>query len=234
MHGADATRRPRAPPNAKCAARRRRDFALRPGGARASFAPMIAAVLLIAIVIAYRIALGFTHSSDLSSWLHNFAPLSAIALCGAMAFPRRWAFALPLVSLFISDLALNLVHYRQPMLTFDVVPRYFALALITCLGLALRGRVRLPGLLGGALAGSVVFYVITNTGSWIHDPAYAKTFGGWLQALTTGVPGFPPTWAFYRHTLVSDLLFTLLFAGCMAWRPAAAPQIAAAETRPSA
>lgn len=189
---------------------------------------MFAAVLLLAIVIAYRIVLGFTHSADMT-WLHNFAPVSALALCGGFALSRRWAFALPLAGLFISDLALNLIHYHKPVLTFDILPRYAALALIVGLGLALRGKVRLPGLLAGSLVGSLLFYAITNTGSWLHEPAYAKTLGGWVQALTSGIPGYPPTWSFYRHTLVSDLLFTLLFAGCMAWRPSSATEAVEGE-----
>jgi hypothetical protein len=41
-------------------------------------------------------------------------------------------------------------------------------------------------------------------------PLYPKTFEGWLQALTVGHPGLPPTYLFLR-TLVSDLLFTSLF-----------------------
>ena len=34
--------------------------------------------------------------------------------------------------------------------------------------------------------------------------------------MTTGLPGYPSTWWFYRYTLLSDLFFTLLFVGCMA------------------
>jgi hypothetical protein len=38
--------------------------------------------------------------------------------------------------------------------------------------------------------------------------------------MTTGVQGaanhpYPPTWWFYRYTLLSDLFFTLLFVACM-------------------
>ena len=33
---------------------------------------------------------------------------------------------------------------------------------------------------------------------------------GWVQALTTGLPGFPPTWVFLRNSLVSDLGFALV------------------------
>ena len=81
--------------------------------------------------------------------------------------------------------------------------------------MALRNRARVA-LLPASILGSLIFYVVTNTGSWIIEPAYAKTLAGWAQALTTGLPGYPPTWTFFRSTLISDLLFTALFILCMA------------------
>lgn len=191
---------------------------------------MIAPLVLLLVVVTYRIVLGFVGSSDLHG-LHNFAPVAAIALCGAVYLPRRFALLLPLAMLFFSDLALNVFHYHKPMLTLDIVPHYLALALIVLLGLALRGRVRLFGLLAGSFAGSVIFYVITNTGSWLAEPAYPKTIAGWAQALTVGLPGWPSTWWFYRHTLISDLLFTLLFVGCMALARRPANAFAPVEPR---
>jgi hypothetical protein len=70
-------------------------------------------------------------------------------------------------------------------------------------------------LLGGGLLGAVLFYFITNTASWLNNPAYAKTLAGWIQALTTGVPNFPSTWEFFRNTLLSGGLFTGLFVAAM-------------------
>ena len=175
---------------------------------------MFAALFLLVVVVAYRIASGFLGGADFH-WLHNFAPVAAVALCGAVYLPRRIAAVLPILMLFISDLVLNLFHYHQPLFTFDIVPRYVALALISLLGFALRGRSNVPRLLLASFVGSLIFFVITNTGSWLSDPGYAKTSAGWLQAMTTGLPGYPSTWWFYRYTLLSDLFYTLLFAACM-------------------
>lgn len=176
---------------------------------------MFAPLVLLLVVVLYRVILGITGSADFG-WLHNFSPVAAVALCGAFYLPRRAAWVLPLAVLFLSDIVLNVFHYHVSLFTVEMVPRYAALALITALGFALRGKVRFAGLLGGALASSLIFYVITNTGSWLAEPGYAKTFGGWLQALTTGLPGYPSTMWFYRHTLFSDLFFTALFATAMA------------------
>jgi hypothetical protein len=73
-------------------------------------------------------------------------------------------------------------------------------------------------MLGGAIAGSLLFYLVTNTVDWFFDSSvplavviYPKTLGGWLQALTIGHSNFPPTYLFLRNTLVSDFLFTAVF-----------------------
>ena len=176
---------------------------------------MFAALFLLIVVVLYRVFSGFTGSADFH-WLHNFAPVAAVALCGAVYLPRRLAAVLPMAMLLISDLVLNVFHYHQPFFTFDILPRYFALALISVLGFALRGRANVLRLLTASIAGSLLFFVITNTGSWLSEPAYPKNAAGWVQAMTSGLPGYPSTWWFYRYTLLSDVFYTLLFAGCMA------------------
>lgn len=44
---------------------------------------------------------------------------------------------------------------------------------------------------------------------------YSLSFSGWFQALTTGLPGFPPTWLFFRNALVSDFLYSGTLLLCM-------------------
>ncbi len=150
-----------------------------------------------------------------SSFLPNFSPLTAIALCGGVYLSRRLAFALPLAILFISDLILN-AHYGAPLVSMEMLSRYIAFGCIAALGYALRGHARVLYVMGGAIAGSLGFYAVTNTASWLGSPAYAKTVSGWAQALTVGTPGYPPTWVFFQNTFVSDLLFTGLFLASMA------------------
>ena len=180
---------------------------------------MIAAVILLVAAVLWRVLFGVTHSADFG-WLHNFAPMSAIALCGAAFLPRRLALSLPLAALFLSDLILN-VHYSKmhanvSMVSVEMLARYVALALIAGMGWMLRKNPKAPTMLGAGVAGSVIFYLVTNTASWLTEPAYGKGFAGWIQALTTGVPGpYPSTLWFYRHTLISDVLFTALFIVCI-------------------
>jgi hypothetical protein len=177
---------------------------------------MISALLLILVAIAYRIATGVLIHSG-TTWLSNFAPLAAIALCGAIYFPRKYKFIVPLAALLISDIVLNL-YYNA---TWDalIVCRYAAFALVGGLGFAIRNRATLKTIIPASLVGSTLFYLITNAFSWLTDPGYAKTFAGLIQALTVGLPayGATPTWMFFRNSLLSDLFFTLLFVACMSF-----------------
>ena len=70
-------------------------------------------------------------------------------------------------------------------------------------------------MIAGLIGGSIFFYLVTNTVSWLTDPADLKNVTGWTQAMTTGLPGFPETWKFYRNTFVSDMVFTALFLLCV-------------------
>ncbi len=174
---------------------------------------MIPALLLVISAVAYRIATGLYVQPD-SNWLLNFSPLGAIALCGAAYFPPRYKFAIPLLALLVSDIVLNL-HYSSSVLDPVMFGRYFALALVGCVGWMLQNKPSLKTLLPAAIAGSVIFYVITNAFSWLSDPGYAKTVAGFVQALTVGLPGYVPTWMFFRNSLLSDLAFTAVFVVCM-------------------
>ncbi len=175
---------------------------------------MIPALLLIFSVVAYRVTTGLLIHSG-ASWLSNVAPLAAIALCSATYFPKKYKFSVPLITLFISDVVINF-RYGAPLLEPQIVVRYVALALVGCIGVLLQSRPSLKTLLPASVVGSTIFYTLTNAFSWLSDPGYAKNLGGLIQALTVGLPQYSatPSWMFFRNSLVSDLLFTLLFVVC--------------------
>lgn len=179
------------------------------------FCGMIPALLLVFSAVVYRVTTGLLIHSG-ASWLSNFAPLAAIALCSAAYFPRKYKFTVPLITLFISDVVIN-VRYGAPLLDPQILVRYAVLALVGCIGVLLQNRVSLKTLLPASIVGSTIFYVITNAFSWLSDPGYAKNFAGLIQSLTVGLPQYSatPTWMFFRNSIASDLLFTLLFVICM-------------------
>jgi hypothetical protein len=87
------------------------------------------------------------------------------------------------------------------------------------LGRRFKPRSSFASLLGGGILGALLFYLITNTASWLFNPfanaEYTKDFVGWLTALITGTKGWPQTWEFFRNTLLSGGLFTGLFVAAM-------------------
>jgi len=83
--------------------------------------------------------------------------------------------------------------------------------------LLLQNRASWKTLLPASFAASFIFYVVTNAVSWIYDPGYTKNFSGLIQSLTVGLPQYSatPSWMFFRNSVVSDLLFTVLFVVCI-------------------
>ena len=176
---------------------------------------MIPAFFLILAAAAYRVVTGLVIHSG-TTWLSNFAPFTAIALCGAVYFSPKYKFTVPLTALFLSDVVLN-AYYNAPLFVPLMICRYCALALIGWLGLVVVRQRSLKTLLPASLAGSILFYIITNAFSWLSDPGYAKNFAGLVQALSVGLPQYSatPTWMFFRNSVLSDLIFTGLFVLCM-------------------
>ncbi len=171
---------------------------------------MIPAFLLVLVAVVYRIAAGILVQSGSATWLSNFAPLAAIALCSAVFFPPKLKFTVPLLALLVSDVVLN-AYYGARFFDPLILGRYLALIAVVGLGILMQNRSSLKALLPASLAGSTIFYFITNAFSWLSDPGYVKSFAGFVQALTIGLPGYAPTWLFFRNSLVSDLVFTVVF-----------------------
>ena len=118
-----------------------------------------------------------------------------------------------------SDLLISLFFYSHDGFSpgrflLEQAPNYLAYAGLIGLGRAFGAKRPLWMLAGGGLIGALLFYLVTNTAAWINLP-YAKTLAGWMQAITLGLPGYPPTWQFFRNSLLSGGLFTALFAGAM-------------------
>ena len=157
---------------------------------------------------------------------NNFSVAYAIMFCAGVYFPGRLAWWLPFSMMLTTDLGLDL-YYQQRLQVpvFDSAAlillgtNYLAYGALVWLGRRYSSRDKLLPLLGGGLLGSIVFYVLTNTGAWLfnpfHNPEYTRNLSGWFIALTRGTAGYPQTWEFFRNTMISGGLFTGLFAGAM-------------------
>jgi len=161
----------------------------------------------------------------------NFSAVYGLLFCGGVYFRGRTAWWLPLLTMLVTDLGLNLYYqYHLHIAAFQpyLLVNYVAYVALIGLGRQFKPGTSWLGLLGGGVLGAVLFYLITNTAAWLfnpfHNPEYTKTLAGWIIALTQGTGGYPETWEFFRNTLLSGGLFTGLFAGAMKLTAAAEPQ----------
>lgn len=173
----------------------------------------------------------------------NFSAAYALAFCAGVYFSGRSAWWLPLVTLLVTDLALNFYYLHLGYSVFELPKlelllfNYIAYAVLIWFGRRFTPKASFTALLGGGLLGAILFYLITNTASWFFNPfgnpEYTKTLMGWLTALTKGTAGWPQTWEFFRNTLLSGGLFTGLFVGAMKLNEAA-ESAKEKETQPAA
>ena len=144
-------------------------------------------------------------------WPPDFSVAYALMFCAGIYFRGAMAWWLPLAVMAATDLGLSVFCWHVNPFRPELLLNYAIYAGLIALGKWLgKGAAFWKLLLGGVL-GAAVFYVLTNTLSWLTDPGYAKTIAGWIQALFTGLPGYPPSWEFFRNTLFSGGLFTALF-----------------------
>ena len=162
-------------------------------------------ILLIAAAALFRY-LKLSHLVHVPA-LENFAPWMALAFTGTLVVSQRVPFfVLPLLLALIDLAATGL----NGVMHWEALGVYGAFALAAWIASRSRGKLGLLGSLAAVIASSIGFYLLTNTMSWFVDPGYAKTLAGWTQAMTTGLPGLPPTIWFLRNSVLSDLAFSCL------------------------
>ena len=128
----------------------------------------------------------------------NATPVMAIALFAGAYLPKRWAILLPLAIVAASDLVIG---------WHDTIPfTWGAFALTGLLGWWVRRGPTPTRIIGASLAGSVLFFLITNFGVWILGELYPRTAAGFWQCYVAAVP-------FFRSTLLGDLVYTAVFFG---------------------
>lgn len=146
---------------------------------------------------------------------YNFSAAHALLFCAAFWLPGWLGWVLPMATIIVTDLLLNSFVYNEPLLLQSSIPIWITLGIFVVLAKWLAKRRSYSRVFLGTFIGTLLFYLVSNTMAWFGNPAYVKSFAGWIQALTVGLPGFPPTWFFGLKSLLGTSLFTGLFAGAM-------------------
>jgi hypothetical protein len=163
-------------------------------------------ILLIIVASLYRIMPGRPY---------GFAPQIAMAIFGgAIIKDKRFAFLMPLLSMFISD-ALYEILYRNGVGQLQgfyegQVTNYILFGLMTFFGFFIKrfnvGRIALA-----SLAAPTAYFLLSNFMIWLsHSPGAGlqrpKTLDGLLLCFADGVP-------FYEWSIAATLVFAAVLFG---------------------
>lgn len=149
---------------------------------------------------------------------HNFTPIGGMALFGAAYFSRKYlAFVVPLAAMWVSDLLLNNLvfaklypEFYQGFTWLGNGWVYLSFGLIVFVGFFALRQVRLTTLLGASLGASVLFFLVTNFGSWLGSGLYPANFPGLISAYAAAIP-------FFWNTLLGDLFYSGVLFGSFYW-----------------
>jgi hypothetical protein len=173
--------------------------------------------LLIAISAIYRVI----PFDARPVWLG--APQLAIALfAGSIIKDRKWAFAVPLFSMLISDLFIQALYSAgavvYPGFYKGMFINYVFISLLTVVGFFVNHR-KAGSVFAGMVAAPTVYFLLSNFAVWVSGGGLQrpKTPAGLLQCYVDGLP-------FYGYSLLTMAIFgTALFAGYFLFYPVLNP-----------
>jgi len=128
----------------------------------------------------------------------NFVPITAIALFFGVYFSGAWRFVLPLVAMVVSDIFLG---FHSTM--FFV---YISLILTVVIGHFVNLKKNPFSILSGTLAGSILFFLITNFGVWLTTSWYSPNMSGLQKCFEMAIP-------FFRNSVIGDIFYVAVFFG---------------------
>jgi len=143
---------------------------------------MIAALIFLAIIS--RVI-----TNNLQLW--NFNAIGAAALFGGMMIRnKRIAYLLPVITLFVSDLFLQLftnVHTFYGAYIGQLFFVYGAFLLTTWIATRIKKADALT-ILFASIGTGVLFFVVTNFGTFLTTNLYPHTLSGLIACYAAGIP----------------------------------------------
>jgi len=170
--------------------------------------PLIISLLLMVLISAlYRI---------MPNRPYGFAPQIAIGLFSGALFvkDKKWAFILPLLSMFISDLLYQVLYNYglSPIYGFydGQWVNYLLFMGMTCFGFLIK-KSKPGNIIVAALAAPTTHFLISNFLVWMaRDKGYGlgrpKTFNGLLLCYNDALP-------FYINSILGTIVFSAVLFG---------------------
>jgi len=125
----------------------------------------------------------------------NFTPILAAGVFAGFYF-RNFVLSIFIVvsSMFIGDLVIG---FHSTMIF-----TYSSLILAVAIGLLIK-KFNFKEILFSGLSSSVIFFIVTNFGSWFTLEMYEKNFSGLMQSYFMAIP-------FFHNTLISTLIYLIV------------------------
>ncbi|MBO9571996.1 MAG: hypothetical protein J7497_07275 [Chitinophagaceae bacterium] len=171
---------------------------------------IVTLILLIVVAALYRVIPGRTM---------GFSPHLAMALfAGAVVKDKKWAFALPIFSIFLSDLLYHSMYLmgksEMPGFYAGQITNYILLAAMTSIGFLMK-KINIVNIIAFSLLVCTAFFFLSNFFVWQSGAGYIrpKTFDGLMQCYADGVP-------FFVNSIKGTLIFAAVLFGAYKLIPA--------------
>ena len=162
-------------------------------------------ILVIVVSVLYRV-------SPLRDY--GFAPQLAIALFSGYLFRdnKKWAFILPLLSMFLSDAIFEILYNfnlsdMKGFYGYGQILNYSFFIMVTAIGFFIN-KMNVTKIATASVVGPTIYFLISNFSIWVGGGGYhhPKTLSGLTACMTDGLP-------FYKNSLVGTLLFSTILFG---------------------
>jgi hypothetical protein len=163
-------------------------------------------LLLVIIAALYRIIPGRPY---------GFAPQWAMAVfAGAVIKDKKWAFIMPVLSMFISDLLYQGL-YMSGLTNMQGFyegqwQNYLLFTLLVLVGMAVK-KLNIAQIGLASIASPTVYFILSNFLVWVSNGATRgldrpKTFSGLMLCYVDGLP-------FYRMSVLATIVFSIILFG---------------------
>jgi len=143
-------------------------------------------LILIPVFIAFGVIMRLIPHSP------NFTPIGAIALWSGIYLPKRYAFLVAIGAMLLSDLVIG--FYSLGIMASV----YLGWIIMTSLGTISKNKLH-AGL--SVIAGSLLFFLLTNFAVWLFGSFYPATFDGLISSYINALP-------FFRNSLTANLIYS--------------------------
>ena len=163
-------------------------------------------IILVIVAALYRIVPGRPY---------GFAPQWAMAVfAGAVIRDKKWAFIIPVLSMFISDMLYQALFLggltNMPGFYEGQWQNYILFALLVFVGMAVK-KLNVSQIATASFAAPTLYFLLSNFLIWASNGATRgldrpKTFNGLLLCYSDAVP-------FYRTSILATFIFSAIFFG---------------------